>query len=139
MTLEKNDKTFIDDFVPYMLTLLNDISNKSKSSAKDAITTYANNWRKAQQMTENFVNSLSKEHIKLLVYGITDNNMSKELSKLKTTLSNSVLAAWDKAASKYMRNATQESAKEKKNFINRMTEFDTSMSSIEHTPPSPDE
>lgn len=131
----KRPETF-SDLQPQLESLLSAIATAAPKGTKDAGKAYSDSYNKAKDVVGKHVAKLTPDEVDWAWKGL---ELDTPADKRPTDVINSVVAAWDKSAAKYMRNNTGEGDSNKAALSSRLQEFDTAISSQGGTPVKKDE
>lgn len=122
------------------LTALLDVISKEASMATPvspkAAKAYGDGYTKAKDLIKPVVDKLTTEQVNFLS-GLQFTSPSDD-QKNRVDILNSVISSWDSAAAKYMKGKIAEGDTAKKQFFDRLIEFDGAITSKGKPPLSPD-
>lgn len=115
-------------------SILDKIKNAGPQGIKEAGKAYGDGYNEAKGIVDKYVKKLSPQEIEYAWKGL---GLDTAQDKRADDVTNSVLAAYDKAAAKYMRAAAGDANRTA--MESRLKEFDTAISSKGATPVKKDE
>lgn len=100
---------------------------------------YGDAYGQAKDPVKKAVDALTSDQLTALSGLNTDNFHNNNQDGMRTDVINSVLGAWDKSASKYMKSEAQDGDAARSDFKSRLAEFDNAIKTHGMTPVTPDQ
>lgn len=109
-----------------LISHLSKIKAAAPKGMKEAFTAYGEAWKAAKKTIEDRVRKLTPEELGWAWKGL---ELSSPGDKHVSDVTDSIMLAWDKAASKYVKNEVLAGDAEAAKILPRLQEFDSSLSS----------